>query len=255
VGCIGLLAVALDRPESLLVLLLASALPLPFLGVSGPWLRRGAAALLVVVWATMMSQSLFYGLYPRTPLFEIGPVVVVREGVAYGLLQSLRFVAVTLAGLSLVASTTPDRLVPALTWFRIPPGLAFLAVTALRSLPTLAREAVVVRDARRRRGRPVWARAPWAWLALEVAMLRPIVARSLRRARTLAETLDVRGFDPLATRPSTERFALADAAAIVPVAGATLLVVATRLLFTLYTADLLWFPRFAGVYAFVRHHL
>jgi energy-coupling factor transport system permease protein len=201
-----------------------------------------------------MSQALFYGMFPRTAVLQLGPLVVWQEGVAYGAVQALRFVSVTVAGLSLVASTPTDRLMAALVRLRVPFGLAFLALTALRFVPETAREIGIVRDARARRGRPAWKRAPWAWLALEVAMLRPVVARSLRRARVLAEALDARGFDPVSPRSERRplRLGAGDLALLGAAAAVTLGAVGARAAYSLYTADLWYVPAWRPLYAFVR---
>jgi len=191
------------------------------------------------------------------PLLSLGPLVIYREGVTWGLVQSLRLVAVTLAGLAVAVSTPPDRAFAALLRLRVPFGAAFLAVTALRFVPEIGGELLVVRQARARRGRPAWQRPPWRWLALEVSMLRPVVARSLRRARALAESLDARGFDPVAPRAVRrplrmrpwEPAVLAGAGAL----GAAAL--AARLLYLLYTSETAWFPALRPVYALVRRWL
>ena len=106
----------------------------------------------------------------------------------------------TCAGLALAATTPLDRLLTALLKLRVPFPLAFLSVMALRFLPEVAREVLVVRQARARRGRSTWRRSPASWIRLELALLRPIVARSLRRSRTLAESLELRGFDATSPR-------------------------------------------------------
>jgi len=252
--CVGVLAVVLSRASSLGALAAASALPLLLVGLPRRWLLQGGLALVAVVWSTVLSQGLFYADLPRVPLLHVGPVIIWTEGVLWGLTQSLRFVATLLAGLALVASTPPDRLHAALRRLRVPFGLAFLAAMALRTVPETARSALTVRRARARRGRPLLARSPWAWLRLEVSLLRPVIAESLRRARSLAEALDSRGFDPVA--PRTERLVLRlrpwevalGAAALSLTVGAT----TARVLFVLYSAEVLYVPALRPLYGWVR---
>lgn len=252
--CVGVLAIVLSRASSLGALAAASAMALLLVGLPKRWLLQGGLALAAVVWSTVISQGLFYADLPRVPLVRLGPIVVWTEGVLWGLTQSLRFVATLLAGLALVVATPPDRLHAALRRLRIPFGLAFLAAMALRTVPETARSALIVRRARARRGRPLLARAPWAWLRLEVALLRPVVAESLRRARALAEALDSRGFDPVA--PRTERVALRlrpwelalGATALTLTAAAS----SARVLFVLYSAEVLYVPALRPLYGWVR---
>lgn len=252
--CVGVLAICLDRPTSLALLFAASSLPLLLAGVPRRWLVRGGVTLLAVMWSTVLSQGLFYGDLPRQPLVKLGPLTIWREGVFWGAVQSLRFGSTLVASLAVAATTSPDRLHAALRALRVPHGLAFLAATALRAVPDTAASILVVRRARARRGRPLLARSPWAWLRLEVALLRPVVAESLRRARALAESLDARGFDAASPRPVRRplRFARGEPALLVFAATATLSVVAARLLFLLYSAEVLYIPALRPVYGWVR---
>ncbi len=257
VACVGLLAVSLDRPGSLGLLCFVCLLPLCALRISAAWWRRGALAIAAVVWATLLSQGLFYRALPRVPLVELGPIVVWKEGVFWGLVQSLRFVATILAGIALAVSTPPDRLHAALLRLGVPFTLSFLAATALRTVPDAARTVVVVRAARAERGRPVWRRSPWAWLRLEVSLLRPVVAESLRRARALAESLDARGFSAGAPRAVARplRFAAWEIPVLAVAATITLTAVGMRLLFALYTAEALYIPALRPLYGFIRRSL
>lgn len=251
---VGLLAVLLDRPSSLVLLAAVSAAPLLLLPIGATWRRRAILAALAIVWSTVLSQGLFYGDFPRTPLFRAGPVVLWREGLVHGLVQSLRLLAVTFAGIAVAVSTPTDRLFAALVRLRVPYGVAFLAVTALRFVPVVGRELLVVRRARARRGRPIHRRAPWAWLTLEIALLRPVVARSVRRARTLAEALDVRGFDPVAPRAVRRPLRMAPWEPAL-LASAALLVTAVATaqgLYWLYLNEVLYLPRLRDLYGAVR---
>ena len=88
-------------------------------------------------------------------------------------------------------------------------------------------------------------------------MLRPIVAESLRRARSLAEALDSRGYDPELPRSATRPLRLA--AWEWPVLGmavvTTAAVLCVRVLFVLYTVELLYLPGLRPLYGFVRRWL
>ena len=77
---------------------------------------------------------------------------------------------------------------------------------------------------------------------------------ALRRSRSLAESLDARGFDP--TAPRTHRVPLKMArwepGLLALALGLTLAATSARLLFVLYSADLLYVPALRPLYAFVR---
>ncbi|RME20256.1 MAG: hypothetical protein D6798_20885 [Deltaproteobacteria bacterium] len=159
--------------------------------------------------------------------------------------------------MAVAVSTPPDRLHAALLRLRVPFGLALMAATALRFLPVLGAELVTVRAARRSRGRPAWQRSPTQWLRLEVSLLAPVVARAWRRAQNLAESLDARGFDPLAPRRLRRplRLSIIDGAVLLPVVLASLAIGAARLLFVLYTTDTWYHPTLRPLYGVVRRWL
>ena len=254
VGVVGVLAVSLDAPRALGALVLAALVAFAATRPGGRAVAGAAAVLAAMVWSTVLSQGLFYAEQPRVALVSAGPLVLWREGVGHGLTQSLRFGAMTLAGLTLAASTAPERLFTALRALWVPFGLAFLVVTGLRFVPDVAGEWVAVRDARARRGRPAWKRPPWAWLALELRLLTPLLARALRRARALAESLDARGFD--ATAPRAVRRPLRARAVDFVLVGLGGLVAlgagVPRLLYVLYTSDTWYHPALRPLYAAVR---
>lgn len=251
VVAVGLLATLLDRPVTLLALATICAGTL--LAVGGRWSRAAVLASLGIAWTTVVSQGLFYGGLPRTPLVELGPLAVWREGVAHGLVQSLRFVSSTCAGAALALSTSPERLAEALVRLRVPWGASFLAVTALRFVPVAASEWWVVRRARARRGRPLLARAPWAWLAAETALLRPVAARALRRASALGESLELRGFDPsrAPVRPGGPLPAL-DRVVLGALGALVLAVVAIEVVTWTYVHGLAYLPELRPIYGFDR---
>ncbi len=254
VALVGVLAVALDSARPLLILLAAVAAVFVAFGPSRRLVGAALGALVALTWSTVLAQGLFYAEQPRVAIVSLGPLTVYREGVQHGLVQSLRFSAMTLAGFALAASTPAERLFSAMRALRVSFGLSFLVVTALRFVPDVAAEWVAVRDARARRGRPAWQRLPWAWVRLEAALLAPLLARTLRRARALAESLDARGFDAAAPRAvrrpllfsPRDRFLLGGAC-VTAVA-----VVVPRLFYALYTSDTWYHPALRGLYAGVR---
>ncbi len=253
----SVLAVTLEHPTSLLLLTGVCVLPLAALRPPLRWWLRGAAVVLGLIWSTVLSQGLFYDDQPRVALGSLGPLTLWREGVSYGLVQSLRFVSVGLAGMAVALSTPSDRLHAALLRLRVPFGLALMTAAALRFVPQIAHEWATVRRARRSRGRPAWQRSPAAWLVLEVSLLRPVVARAVRRAWTLATSLDARGFD--AGAPRTERRPLRMAAwepwVLVLAFGGVGAAVGARLVYVLYTTETAYVPALRPLYGFVRSWL
>lgn len=242
---VGLLAVLVEQPLTLAVLALGSLavfLSRPLPARTRLWGLAGAAG---VLWTTLVSQGLFYGDFPRTAALRLGPVVIWWEGLRWGVVQSARLIAVGLLGASLALTTSPDRMVGLLRALRVPGALAFLAVTALRFVPVVGAEWAAVRAARIRRRLPGGLRA-------ELASLQPLVARSLRRALRLAESLDSRSFDvrspPLAAIPWTAR----DRVVAVGLSGVLAVVVALQTLQALYLWEVWYHPSLRPLYAWVR---
>ena len=253
----GVAAISLESAFALGVLTLICVLPLIALRVSWAWWRRGLVVVLALVWSTSLSQGLFYAEQPRVALVSLGPLTIWEEGITWGLAQSLRFVAVALAGIALAVSTPSDRLFAALQRMKVPFGLALMASTALRLLPRIASEILTVRKARAARGRPVWKRSLWAWLVLEVSLMRPVVARSWRRAQVLAEALDSRGFDPVAPRAVRKPLAFAfwDYVLLLMGLSSAVAIAASRLAYLLYTSETLYIQALRPLYGFVRAYL
>ncbi len=212
---VSLAGVLLDGAIALAVLCaLALVVALALRWDRRTWLIVGAPVL-AVAWGTMLSQAMFYAGEPRTAIVTLLPegsigglhfpgLRLYREGFFYGLVQSLRMIAVMLAGLSVCLSTSSERLLAALTWTGVPEAIGFMSVAALRFLPTMIDQWSTVRRSCRLRGfRPQYfgVRNLLRTLRVELMLLVPVVASALRRASTLATSITVRGFD--ATRPRT----------------------------------------------------
>lgn len=257
VGMVSVLAIVLEQPLSLGLLALLSLLPLLLAPIGWVWRQRAIVGVVALVWATTFSQALFYAEFPRTIAFQIGPLVFWHEGIGHGLVQSLRLVAVTGAGLAVAATTPLDRLLSAMLRLRVPFPVAFLAVMSLRFLPEVGREVLTVRRARARRGRAVWTRSPLAWLRLELALMRPIVARAVRRARSIAESLDIRGFDADSPRAVHRplRFARHEIPLLFVALLGTASLLAFRLLYLAYLSEVAYFPAARPLYGLIRQWL
>ena len=253
-AAVGVLAVLLDRSLALGLLAATSGAVLLTRDIGRTWRLRALALALATVWSTALSQGLFYSDHPRVPLLTLGPLTVWREGVAHGLVQSLRMLATAFAGLAVAASVPPDRLLAGLVTLRVPAAPAFLAVTALRFVPTVGREWATVRRARSARGRPLGSLGPWARLRAEIALLTPVVARTIRRARTLAESLDARGFDASAPRLQSMSLSFAswERGLLLVVASTVLGIVVLEGLTLAYLWEIAYHPSLRPLYGVVR---
>jgi len=215
----ALLVLLVDRPFNLALLLGVSAV-YALMGGGRRWWRWLLLLVLVGTWTMALTQGLFYGGTPRTVLLELLPprwfpigdppgLYVYREGLAYGLLQSLRVDAILLLGAGLLTRYSAERLAAGLRAAGVPGTLCFLAAMALRHVPILAAEMRALWLAQRLRGLRL---SGVGVLALPRLLLLPMLAANLRRSDEIAAALQSRGFSlevitqsPRESAPSLER--------------------------------------------------
>ena len=219
VAALSLASVLVDSTAALFTLLTFSTVGVAGLRLSPRgWLAMGGL-LAALAWSAVVTQGLFYAGEPRTPLLTLVPpldlfalpgyqqpkiirfpgIIFYQEGALYGLKQSLRGLALAIAGLSTVLSTSPARLLAALARLGLPGGLAFMTMAALRFLPSMIDEWATVRRARWLRGY----RGGKHWrvrVGSELGLLLPVLAAALRRATMLATSVTSRGFSATARR-------------------------------------------------------
>jgi len=262
---VAVLVVLIDTPTTLAGVLCVVALLYAASGIGASKLRMVVFISLLTVWGTMLSQALFYGSVPRTALVTLiaedcpvlgritGGLRIYREGLVYGAVQSMRIV--TMIGLGLLVCWTTDAgsFLAALVRLRVPYGVAFMTVTALRFLPVVVSEAAVVVTARRMKGyrrRRVWWLRPWG----VTAIFKPVFANAIRRSRALALSVESRGFDASTARTTFRRSRLGFAGVLVCVAlmTAPAAVAAMKALHWLFMEEVYYADGLRWVYEFVR---
>ncbi len=216
----------------------------------------------LLAWGVMFSQGLFYGEYPRTVLVPLlppnaimpGGLNIYREGVYYGLVQSLRMIAVTLTGYAICFSTRPDQFYRGLLAMRVPFSVAFMAVSAIRFIPIVAGEFATVRRAMTMKGYRPFRRGIRDTLATEVASLRPVLSGAIRRSEEVAISIVTRGF--AFGRPRTtlreERLSPAAWGVLAGLAACVLAVTLCKVLFWLYISEIYYTSVLRGLYQFTR---
>ncbi len=201
---VAVLAIVLDNPRTLFLLFTASLLLHLFARISVYKWQVLAILLLLGLWGSMFSQALFFAQTPRTPLIVLiepsmpvlgqitGGLSVYREGVIYGAVQGIRSSIMLTLGLFVCWTSDPRQLLKALISWRLSPQIAFMLVTAIRFLPVLAAEAGEVIIALRLRSDTQVGRKSVIRHLPYIA--KPLLARCLRRAQTLALSVVSRGF-------------------------------------------------------------
>lgn len=200
----AILMITVDNPRTLFVLFTVTLLLHMAARTSIYKWKVLAVLLLVGLWGSMFSQALFFAQTPRTPLFVIvspeapllgqltGGLYIYREGILYGAVQGLRSAAMLSLGLLVCWTSDSRQLLQALLAWRLPPQLAFMLVTAIRFLPVLAAETGEVITALQLRSDSQSGRT--AVLRHLPYIAKPLLARCLRRAQTLALSVVSRGF-------------------------------------------------------------
>ncbi len=228
---------------------------------------RGQSRLVIfsftlLVWGMIFSQALFYQNFPRHAILSLLPpnvlmpegLQVYAEGIRHGLVQSLRLIMLGLTGYAICFSTEPGHFLQGLLAIRVPFGLAFMAVTAIRFLPIFATEYQAVRLAMRLKGYRPLRRGVRDTIRTEISSLRPVLLGAIRRAQEIALSIQTRGFVLGAPRSSLveRRFGAGQWLTVMMVALLIGALLVCKLLFLLYQYQLFYVPALRPLYAFVR---
>ena len=200
----AILMITVDNPRTLFILFTFTLLLHLAAKTSIYKWKVMAILLLLGLWGSMFSQALFFAQTPRTPLLVLiapeagfigqltGGLFIYREGILYGAVQGLRSASMLALGLLVCWTSDPRQLLQALLGWRLPLQMAFMLVTAIRFLPVLAAEtgevitALQLRSDSQRGRTAVLRHLPY--------IAKPLLARCLRRAQTLALSVVSRGF-------------------------------------------------------------
>ncbi|HOZ45708.1 MAG TPA: energy-coupling factor transporter transmembrane component T [Candidatus Hydrogenedentes bacterium] len=224
-----------------------------------------AASLGLLIWGTVLSQGFFYSEYPRTVLVQLVPsnglfrdgLNIYREGLRYGLIQSLRLAAVMLTGYAICFTTDPDRFLRGLLAMRFPFSFAFMAVTAIRFIPMAAHEFGTVRTAMRLKGYRPFQLGLRDTVATEIAGLRPVLAGAIRRSEEVALSIVTRGFafGRARTALHEERLKPWHWGILAVMGGMLVGVAACKVLFWLYLSQIYYTSDLRDLYNFTRQWL
>ena len=143
--------------------------------------------------------NLFF-VHTGEPLVQLGPVTITADGAWFALCYPLRFSVCVLMGALLLLTTTPARLSDAFDSLLSPLArlglpaheLAMVFSLMLRFIPTLADEAVSIRDAQAARGGAIELGNPLQRLRAVGSIVVALLASSAHHADNLARALDAR---------------------------------------------------------------
>lgn len=262
--CFALMVIAVDNPRLLFIIFSLTLLLHLVARTSFYKWQIMSILLLLGLWGSIISQALFFAQLPRTPLFVIlaadqgwlghltGGIIVYREGIIYGAVQGLRSASMLVLGLLVCWSSDPRQLLQALCAWRLSPQLAFMSVTAIRFLPVLAAETGEIITALRIRSQESSGWRGILWNLPHIA--HPLLARSLRRAQTLAASVTSRGFFLREQSRTNSRLPRAELAACILVACAAFILLVGKIIILLYKQGY-YFGIFRNIYDWTRLYI
>lgn len=259
------IVVALDNPETMLIMLLVSLCCYALARLPVSKLKALFFLLILGLWGTMFSQALFYSQLPRTVIFTIispenpylgdltGGFFVYKEGFRYGAVQGLRSAIVLSIGLLMSWTTDARNMLNGLVRLRIPYNIAFMVVTSMRFLPIILAEVATIVTVQRLRGfKPT--RVGIGVIKTAINTLTPTLAGCVRRANVLAISVEGRAFRAYDSRTYLKelRFSFLDKFIIFTWISITIVIIVCKVLYGLYSSEIYYSSDLRELYTFVR---
>jgi energy-coupling factor transport system permease protein len=130
-----------------MVLILAAAS-----GIARSFLRTILLALLPITFSLFLIQGILFPPAGATPLGQVGPITLTREGLEFAFLVSTRLLTFTATVLLVLRTTHPADLVYALTQRGLPRSIAYILLVTLQIAPDMIARATAIMEAQRSRG-------------------------------------------------------------------------------------------------------
>lgn len=129
-----------------------------------------------------------------TPLFSMGGLTVMQEGVRYGMGMGLRLNAMLISGIVLLSTTAIEELGESSNRLGVPRPLGFSLSLAFRWVPTLLSSIGAVIQAQRSRGLDVQSKGLSGKIRRYPPLIVPLIGHTLRQTNLLAMALESKGF-------------------------------------------------------------
>ena len=128
------------------------------------------------------------------PLFTIGGMIVMQEGVLHGMGMGLRLNAMLISGIVLLSATAIEELGEASNRLGVPRPLGFSLSLAFRWVPNLLGSIGAVIQAQRSRGLDVQSKGVFGKIRRYPPLIVPLIGHTLRQTNLLAMALESKGF-------------------------------------------------------------
>lgn len=167
---------------------------------------------------TMISQAIFYYFEPKTIIFTLvdkttpvigritGGIYIYKEGLGYGLVQSMRIIAAMFMASAIVVTTHPSDMILALNRLKLPKDLSFIISVSIRFLPQMIDEVKRIILAMRLRGLRL--KGIISRIFAIKYIIAPLIINSLRRAHSVAIASEIRGFSYVEKKNRNKTFSL-----------------------------------------------
>jgi energy-coupling factor transport system permease protein len=135
-----------------------------------------------------------------TELARVGPLVLSRESLLYGLAVGTRLDAMVASGLIFLSTTRVEEFTAALRRLGLPFAVSFAFSLAFRFVPTFADAAHTIIQAQKSRGLDLESGSILTRLRRHVPLVIPAIVGAIRTTDLLAMALESRGFGASGTR-------------------------------------------------------
>ncbi|WP_248737172.1 energy-coupling factor transporter transmembrane component T family protein [Neobacillus rhizosphaerae] len=154
------------------------------------------------VFLVLITVVIIQGLFKpenETALFQIGPVVMYKEGLLYALMITLRVTNIVSSFMILVLTTKPSDLVETLVRKGMSPRIGYVIVSVFQIIPEMISSMGTIMDAQRARGMETEGNLFVRTKAF-LPLLGPVILGSLINTKERAMALEVRGFNSSAPK-------------------------------------------------------
>jgi len=191
-GCIFIVALAFNHPAVLGTIMVAILLLARWAQIPAKSLKPFFAAALwflilgILIWPFYIEQG--------QTLLRIGSTGITDDGILFGLAMGLRVaLMVTAAGMWMM-TTSPQKMTLGLLRMGLPYKAGMAISSAIRFVPLINAERATIQEAQRARGLDLSKGSSFRRAIRSVAIIGPMLIRSLDLAQSLAVAMDARAF-------------------------------------------------------------
>lgn len=201
---VSVLIVALRQPLHLFLLMMMTIAVFLTTRPSVRQVKTVSTVIFTIAVTTMISQAVFYYFEPKTVIFTLvdrtvpaigrvtGGIYIYREGLNYGLVQSMRIIAAMFMASAVVVTTHPSDMILALNRLKLPRDLSFVISVSIRFFPQIIDEVRRIILAMRLRGLEL--KGMLSRIFAIKYIVAPLIINSLHRAHSIAIASEIRGF-------------------------------------------------------------